>query len=178
MSVLTSLIAPSPDLEREFLALYGDYQTAGEHEWCDAAKGALINFPDYVRALNGEADGEGISADWAPTSHFWLVAHGQLIGSLRIRHYLTPAVEERAGHIGYDIAPSFRQQGYGHQILTLALHQASKMGIQEIMAICDAGNMPSKRILERGGGVITKTKNGEIWYMFKGKIEPPKRPSF
>lgn len=172
-----SLINPCADLEREFLTLYGDYQKAGEQEWCHAAKRALIDFPDYVRTLRDEADGKGISDDWAPTSHFWLMARAQLIGTLRIRHYLTSAVEERAGHIGYDISPSFRGQGYGQHIFVLALNHARKLGIQDILAICDARNAPSKRILEKGGGVIAKTKNGEIWYLFKGEIQPSKQPS-
>jgi len=172
-----TLITPCVDLEREFLALYEDYQKAGEQEWCDAAKGAPIDFPDYVRTLRDEADGKGISADWAPTSHFWLIAEARLIGTLRIRHYLTLAVEERAGHIGYDIAPSSRGLGYGHYLLAEALNQARKLGIQDVLAICDARNTPSKRILEKGGGVIAKTKNGEIWYLFKSEIQPLRQSS-
>jgi predicted acetyltransferase len=165
MRGVPSPIAPCASLNREFLVLEGDYQRAGEREWCDPAKGALINFPDYVRTLEREAKGEGVSADWAPTSHFWLLSGSQLIGTARIRHNLTPAVEERAGHIGYDIAPEFRGRGYGHQILALVLSQARKLGVQDILAICDEINIPSQRVLERASGVITKTRNGEMWYI-------------
>ena len=161
------LIAPDQSLEREFLVLYEEYSHGGDREWCETAGESQINFPAYVASLKGEATGQGISSDWAPTSHFWLMDQGRLIGTLRIRHYLTPAVEERAGHIGYDISPSFRNQGYGHQILALGLNEARRIGIQSVLAICDEANAPSKSILQKAGGVITKTKNGEIWYVLE-----------
>lgn len=161
------LIAPNEHLEREFLALYEDYHHADERDWCEAASDALSNFADYVRRLKDEDIGIGLTSDWVPTSHFWLMKQGSLIGTLRIRHYLTPAVEERAGHIGYDIAPSARSQGYGHLILALGLDEAARIGVCDVLAICDENNAPSKKILEKAGGVVTKTKNGEIWYILK-----------
>lgn len=165
------LVAPDSQLEREFLTLYKDYDHAGEREWCETTITALSNFSHYVSRLKDEDMGIGISSDWAPTSHFWLMKKGKLIGTLRIRHYLTPAVEERAGHIGYDIAPSFRGQGYGHRILALGLEQAVKMGIRDVLAICDENNSPSRRILERAGGLITRTKDGELWYLIRSHSE-------
>ena len=163
----TFLVTPDLSLEHEFLALYEEYSQAGEQEWCAAVNEAQINFPSYIGRLHDEAIGKGISSDWAPTSHFWFMANGRLIGTLRIRHYLTPAVEERAGHIGYDISPFHRGLGYGHQILALAIDKIRELGIREALAICDQNNAPSKRILEKAGGVITKIKNGEIWYILK-----------
>ena len=160
-----TLVRPHQSWEHQFLALYNDYSNAGEQEWCEAAKDALTDFSSYISRLKAEALGIGISSDWSPTSHFWLMSDRRLIGTLRIRHHLTPAVEERAGHIGYDIAPTFRDQGYGHQILALALSETRKMGIREAIAICDESNTPSRRILEGAGGIITKTKCGEIWYL-------------
>lgn len=68
--IMPHLIAPSSSLESDFFALYSDYQKAGELEWCEAAKGALDSFPDYVRALEAEAKGEGVSDDWAPLPIF------------------------------------------------------------------------------------------------------------
>lgn len=166
-----SLTTPNLHLKCEFLALYEDYHRAGEREWCETTNAALSNFPDYVSRLKDEKIGIGISSDWAPTSHFWLMKQGNLIGTLRIRHHLTPTVEERAGHIGYDIAPSFRGQGYGHLILALGLGEAAKIGIRDVLAICDENNTPSRKVLERAGGLITRTKDGELWYLIKSQSE-------
>jgi Predicted acetyltransferase len=166
------LSAPSTDLKEEFLRLYQDYQKAGESDWCEAANGALRNFSDYIRSLADDANGKGISSDWAPTSHFWLMDQSHLIGTLRIRHYLTPAVEERAGHIGYDISPQYRGKGYGHQIFALGLIEARRMAIREVLAICSQSNLASRRILEKAGGVIKKRKGGDIWYLLKEPTRP------
>lgn len=161
------LIVPSLEFESEFRALYQDYQKAEELDWCEAANASLKNFPDYIRSQEDDAKGEGVSPDWAPTSHFWLIDGGNLIGTLRIRHYLTPAVAERAGHIGYDISPRYRGRGYGHQILALGLIEARRLGIKEVLAICSENNPASLHILTNAGGKIEKVKGGDIWILIK-----------
>lgn len=162
------LVVPDSGMREAFLRMFADYQAFGERDWCDAAALATTDFTAYVSEIRGEADGLGISSDWAPTSHFWMEAGDDLIGTLRIRHFLTPAVEARAGHLGYDIAPSFRGRGLGHAILDLGLIESVNLGIADVLAICSAGNSPSRRIIEKRGGSIEKIADGEIWYWLRG----------
>lgn len=158
------LVPPDVRYESAFRRLYSDYLSANAAEWCDNAKPALADFASYVRNLEEESQGIGIDAEWSATSHFWLKVGDHLAGTLRIRHCLTPAVRERAGHLGYDIAPSFRRRQLGHEILRLALIETGKFGIADVLAICDETNTASRRILESRGAVIEKRHGGEIWY--------------
>ena len=168
----------SPDIRyREaFLRMYASYYTAGE-SWCDATADALDSFESYVKKLHDDAAGIGIASDWVPTSHFWLRLGEDLVGTLRIRHYLTPAVEERAGHIGYDISPTFRRRGLGFEILRLGLIEATALGIGDILAICSQSNSASRRILERHGAIAEKIRDEEVWYWIKRRPNQSPEPT-
>lgn len=60
--------------------------------------------------------------DWfVPETYYYLWDEDKLIGEFRIRHYLTDALREGAGHIGYSIAKEYRGKGYGTEGLRLTL---------------------------------------------------------
>ena len=52
------------------------------------------------------------------------------------------------GHIGYDIAPSFRGRGYGKQMLKFALIEAKKLGITKVLITANEDNYASRRVIE------------------------------
>jgi len=166
------LISPTCERKDAFLAIFDDYQSAGETEWCERNAEALSDFSAYVRRLEAEAQGIGV-VGWVPTSHYWLIHGDQVVGTLRLRHYLTPLVHEEAGHIGYDIARSFRQKGYGYEILRLGLLQAEKLGIGDVLIHCANSNMASQKIIQRHGGVAAGGKGIETWYWIKRKATHP-----
>ncbi len=163
------LVKPSFDLKNSFLEMYMAYQSFGETDWCASHADAQTDFGRFVGRLLGDSKGIGIQSDWVPTSHFWLIYENSIGGTLRLRHKLTPVVAERAGHIGYDIAPPLRGRGLGHEILSLGLKEANKLGIQDIMAICAETNIPSRKIFIRHGSIERKKANGEIVYWLKTK---------
>ena len=158
------LIQPDTRMHQAFCRMFEDYQSSGHREWCDEARLATTDFPAYVNAVRDKATGAGLSDEWAPTSYFWLQIGEDLAGTLRIRHHLTEAVIDRAGHIGYDIAPAYRRRGLGHEILRLGLEQATNLGIGDVLLISSADNTASRRIIERHGGRLDRTKEGEMWY--------------
>lgn len=78
----------------------------------------------------------------------------KIIGSIQLRHFLTPELEKRGGHIGYGIRPSERRRGYGKQQLLLALDAAKEMDIPKVLITCDKDNTASGRTAESCGGVL------------------------
>ncbi|HAQ40064.1 MAG TPA: GNAT family N-acetyltransferase [Clostridiales bacterium] len=70
----------------------------------------------------------------------------KIIGSIQLRHLLTPELEKHGGHIGYGIRPSERRKGYGKQQLLLALNEAYN---------CDKDNVPSMKTAISCGGILT-----------------------
>lgn len=78
----------------------------------------------------------------------------KIIGSIQLRHSLTPELEKHGGHIGYGIRPSERRKGYGKQQLLLALDEAQRLKIPKVMIICDKDNIPSMKTAISCGGVL------------------------
>ena len=93
---------------------------------------------------------------WVPSSELWLVSGGEFIGRASIRHRLTDSLRRYGGHIGYEIRPSRRRQGYGTLICRLALEQARGLGIARALITCDETNAASRRIIEANGGRFEK----------------------
>lgn len=76
-----------------------------------------------------------------------------MVGVVRVRHQDVST----AGHIGYDISPCYRNKGYGTQILKLALSEAKKIGLKEVMITCNIDNIASRKIIEKNNGKLLET---------------------
>ena len=102
-------------------------------------------------------------ADWAHTSTYWWADGSHFLGSLRIRHELTPLVEI-AGHIGYDVAPRERRRGHGTAMLRAALPIAAGLGLGRVLITCDLDNAGSRKIIEANGGAALDELGGKLRY--------------
>ena len=114
------------------------------------------DFPAYVRSLEHEEQGINLRAGWVPCSHRWLVEDsGAIVGIVRIRHNISSQfLAEEAGHIGYDVPPTFRRLGYGIACLQAGLEQARSLGLERVLLCADTSNPASWRTIEHCGGVL------------------------
>lgn len=94
--------------------------------------------------------------DWfVPESYYYLWDRDRLIGEFRIRHYLTEALREGAGHIGYSIRKDKRGQGYGTAGLKLAIDIAKSMiPEKEIFLRVNKDNIASQRVMRKNGAYL------------------------
>lgn len=92
----------------------------------------------------------------------------QVLGSIRIRHGNVPF----DGHIGYDIAPRHRGNGYGNKILELALPHAKEIGLDKVILNCAKDNIRSEKVILNNNGVFFKSheKNGDLYNQFEIKL--------
>lgn len=87
-----------------------------------------------------------------------------ILGAILIRHTLeTEFLALEAGHIGYDIAPSYRGRGYAKQMLSLALPKANSLGTEAALVIADEVNMASRKVIEANGGNFEKIVIGKVF---------------
>ena len=142
------LIEPSPSWQAAFVALALEFAAAGDLRY----QTAIRDFAGYLHHLRTMTEKEKTPIGLAAETTYWLVDGPTLIGSSRLRHELTPALEQVGGHIGYDIRPSRRRQGYGTHLLALTLDRARQMGMSRVLATCDTDNIGSARIIEKNGG--------------------------
>lgn len=146
---------PNVEFKTEYLSMLEDFLAAGEKRYQNILETVLGDFQTYVRHLEYMSKGIGLRSGYVAYTSFWLVLNDSLIlGTSRLRHHLTPALEHEGGHIGYNIRPSQRQKGYGTQILSLTLDRARDRGLSRVLVTCNTDNIASARIIENNHGIL------------------------
>ena len=103
--------------------------------------------------------------DWfVPQSYYYLWDGGRLIGEFRIRHYLTEAMRNGSGHIGYCIRKEMRGKGYGTAGLKLTLDIARKIVPEnEIYLSVNKNNPASKKVMMNNGASAAAEDDGHYY---------------
>jgi predicted acetyltransferase len=84
---------------------------------------------------------------------------GELVGRASLRFELNPFFAERAGHVGFCVAPAQRQKGYATEILSRALALLRIEGVERVLVTCGSDNVASARTIEKNGGVYESTRH-------------------
>ena len=58
------------------------------------------------------------------------------------------------GHIGDGVRPSERRKGIATKMISLALKECRKLGINKVLMVCDKGNIGSAKSIENNGGIL------------------------
>jgi predicted acetyltransferase len=148
------LVSPRIELEEEYLGMIVELERAGETYWFFAE--ARRDFAGYLQKIDEYARSERLPYGIVPYHTFWLVRdETRVLGQLHLRHRLTAALAIEGGHIGYNIRPSERRKGYGTLQLRLGLEKAHGLGLTHVLVTCDDDNLPSAKIIEANGGVLS-----------------------
>ncbi|CAM4132900.1 GNAT family N-acetyltransferase [Vibrio agarivorans] len=158
------LMAPTLELIEAFHAFYEDFLNH-DAENADYYKEGRTDFTTYVQRLTDESQGRNLRVGYVPCSHFWLVDTQQnILGAIRVRHNIdNEFLALEAGHIGYDIAPSYRGRGHGKHMLELARPQAKQLGIGRALITADEHNWASRKVIEANGGVFESIVMGKVF---------------
>ena len=147
------LTRPDVKYQQSYLAALNEFHLEGRH-LDENFTDVKVNFARFVQVQRDRAVVERIPQGWVPETYFWLIDNDEYIGTTRLRHFLTEGLRQYGGHIGYEIRPSKRRQGYGKEILRLALIEARKHGITRALVTCNRDNIGSRKIIEGNGGVF------------------------
>lgn len=101
------------------------------------------------------------------------------LGAVTIRLQLTDELLLRGGHISDGIRPSKRNQGYGTILVKLAIEECKKLGIKDVLMVCEQNNIPSVKTIINNNGYLEneyKIENTNIiiqryWIKTGGKNE-------
>lgn len=149
------LLIPTPELKEEYFDFYQEWKSSGEDIVPWVVEKDPTDFLSMVDWLKDNANGVNIPVGWVPSSTFWLVDDkNRILGAVNLRHRLTDFLRNRGGHIGYGIRPSERQKGYATQLLNMSLNEAKKLGINNVLVVCDAINNASERTIVKNGGIL------------------------
>lgn len=148
------LVKPTAELADSFERLREAVCAAGEDAW--NGHGTEIAWKDvyaYIKATNDWAKGANVPHNWVPTSTYWIVQQGEVVGELEVRHRLLPRLREIGGHIGYHTHPQHRGKGIATFALEQGLRILAAMGTTAALITCSDNNAASARVIEKCGGV-------------------------
>lgn len=176
------LVDPDPRYQRSFLDAADEFVAEGKAAYAgilamppDASfdgveftragledPGEFARFTTYLRA---EALPESPRpVGWVPYTVMWIVEGEEYLGRISLRHTLNDQLLTWGGHIGYGVRPTARRRGVATAALALMLPVAGGMGIDPVLVTCDVDNEPSRRTIERNGGVYEDTRKGKLRY--------------
>lgn len=159
--MVISVIKPTTIRRDAFLRMVDDYEA---HDPQTGARylPARQDFAAYVQLLDDDEQGlVGV----VPHSHRWLISPAEIVVAVvRVRHHINTALlANEFGHIGYDVAPSFRRRGYGMAALQAGLAHAAELGLERVLLYADSDNPASWRTIERCGGVLAAEQYSEYY---------------
>jgi len=129
-----------------------------------------LSYDDYVawlQKMDDYAHGRHMP-DWmVPSSEYWFLVDDQIVGNIRLRHYLNDALRKGGGHIGYAIAPAYRGKGYAKLMLKEMLKVAKAFPIDQVLLVTDIDNIASRKTMEACGGILEKEANNYAYYWIK-----------
>jgi len=151
------LIKPSKAWEKNIWEYRQEHFTFGE-TYVNGSCG-MTNYTDFDEWLEVvlSIEKDRLSKDHYHASTFFSVreSDNRVIGSIQLRHFLTPELEKHGGHIGYGIRPTERRKGYGKRQLSLVLDIARERKIPKVMISCEKNNIASGRTAIGCGGILT-----------------------
>jgi predicted acetyltransferase len=159
------LVRPTVTVRESFLS--------GERADClaegrstESLDAAEADFEGYVRRRR---DGE---IRWGvPCTTFWYVSGEHYLGTLIVRHRLTPELAEVGGHVGYHVATPWRRRGHATRMLAAGLAECAHLGLDRVLLTCESDNVASRRVILANGGVPDGQTRGEdrFWITLDGR---------
>ena len=146
MSEAPFLVRPSVDYKESYIEARREFQRVdGKNPRWHYHK-LENNFEEFVEMRRAKETNP--PAGYVPQSEYWLIVDGVYAGEIRLRHRLNERLKQFGAHIGYEIRPSMRRQGYGTLQLKLALPKVKNdIGLERVLITCDDDNIGSQRII-------------------------------
>ena len=126
---------------------------------------ASENFAEFVAVRRGVQTRWGV-----PSTVFWYVSGEYYLGTLVVRHRLTPDLAEAGGHVGYHVIAPWVRQGHATRMLAAGLAECRRLGLRRVLLTCDPGNLPSRKVILANGGEPDGRQRGEdrFWIRIDG----------
>ena len=115
-------------------------------------------FKKYIKFIENLSTYETLpSKKWVEADEYAICKNKKMIGRIVFRKRLNKFfLLHSYGHISYSIKHSERGKGYGTIALKLILDKVWKMGYGEVMISCKDNNIPSRKVIEKNGGILNR----------------------
>src|SRR5258708_9928987 len=150
---MSFLAEPSEQYKYSYIEGIQEFQKEGKYLNFNL-KRITEDFGLFLEHMRIQRERDKTAPGRVPNADFWLIDNNEFVGRISLRYTLNDYLLLLGGHIGYEIRPSCRRQGYGKEILRLALLQAKQAGLKRVLVTCDENNPGSKKIIEYNGGIF------------------------
>ena len=177
---MIELVRPTVDLSDAWWAMVDEFGGATIHGSGYHARDRRVLadravFAEWVDWLGRqERPDEPLPPERVACSFRWVLEDGRLVGTVAVRHALTPSLVLEGGHIGYAVRPAARRRGVATAALRLALGVAARRGTDPVLVTCDRANEASARTIAACGGVLEDERDGVLrhWLRTGADAEP------
>lgn len=152
---MIELKKPSIELYPAFQKFLEDMGSQGETLWDPYIPSASENPKEFVeRLLRRKTHPE---AEMVPETIYWAMKDANVVGRISLRHNLKGNLHLMGGHIGYEVRPTFRNQGIATEMLRQVLLTPEARQIGKLLLTCAPENVASNRTIISNGGHLTQT---------------------
>ncbi|ENM5768064.1 GNAT family N-acetyltransferase [Vibrio mimicus] len=103
----------------------------------------------YLKKRIAYAKGQELPTGWVPTTTYFCIDSGVILGSIRVRHGTNEYIENVIGHVGYETRPSVRGKGIASFLLAWVRDHAVS---DAVIVTCSINNPASQNVVEKCGG--------------------------
>lgn len=131
---------------------------ADENGFINSMKGITFDeYKEWLKKSVKSSEQVGIVDGWkVPQTIFWLFEDNSPVGFGKVRHFLTEALLEDGGNVGYAIRPSARNRGLGKKFLSFLIDESKEIGIDKLLLTIRNYNEPSIHVALANGGKTEK----------------------
>jgi predicted acetyltransferase len=96
-----------------------------------------------------------LSEYFVPQTNYWITDDaGFAVGLLRMRPDINAELLNKGGHVGYYVAPAYRNLGYAKGALKLALDKLRVKGVSRALITVESHNTFSSSLVMALGGIL------------------------
>lgn len=151
------LILPSYAYRNSYYEGISDAKKFGDIKEMGNAYRQGESFNMMLKRLKNRRNGLDLAKNDVPATIYWIINdENNLVGTIDLRHILKHNYLTTLGHVAYYIFPKYRNNGYASIALKLAIKKYKNMNISKIMITCLKSNTPSKKVIEKYGGILKK----------------------
>ncbi len=148
---LQAVTTEAPPGALELLTALGDGENGFGGTPVGSDPGKLDDWLDYSLRI---ATTPPLSDDFVPQTNYWITDDiGFVVGLVRIFPRINRTLLNKGGHLGYYVAPAYRNQGYGKAALRLALDRLCAKGVRRALVTVESHNTVSLSLVKSLGGV-------------------------
>lgn len=148
------LSIPTPADEADVMDFRCEFLRNGERLHGAGGLENYEHYADWLRQVEDNRSEQTVHPDLPPATTLLCREHGELIGTVEIRHRITDFQLLYTGHMGLCIRKSRRREGLSSHLVALGLEECRHLGLNRVLLTCSRYDAASRVAIEANGGVL------------------------